>query len=767
MHPDLQPGSPIRNRSNELAWREATLNLGAPIQNINVGVNGGGEGYNYYVSGGYFRQEATVQKWNLDRYTFRANTDFNVNKRLKVGQNFTIAYQQVYRGMNGGGDGFLLQNSVVMPPFFNIFEDSNNPIPGNRYGYDGNADLAGLTVGNQVGINQILQNFDRNVRMLGGVFAELEIIDGLAFRTAASIDLNLSRGDSWQPEYLVAEMGLNRPGNQYADDRAESHTQVFTNTLNYNKSFGKHNIDVLTGLEYQQLRGTSLSVRGNNFISTSPDFYQVVKSGRGNPFVGGDAGQSAFVGYLGRLSYNYADKYLLTATVRRDGTSAFSPVDNRRWGTFPSFSGAWIISEENFFSKGTISELKLRASWGQLGNSNTAAFPHILRVSTTPDYALGGSNTIQAPVPINFVNQEVVWETVETFDLGFDASLFNNKVDILATYYDRTTKDFLFLLPIPTVTGFAATPVNLGTVSNKGIEIEIGYRHIFANGLKMNVSGNVTTVRNRLEALAPGLEEFTASEIYRTAIGRPIGYFYSYQTAGVYQSQAEIDAIFTGGFRDRNSPQGPRPGDVIFVNNNGPGKEGQQFSGEPDGFIDFNDRTYLGKTIPSYFYGMSLNLEYKNFDLSMLWQGVGDVQVYNEVRRNGLNLTGGGRNMLIETQERWTGPGTSNSIPRAISGDPNQNNRFSDRFVENAGFLRLRNLQIGYSLPRTLLDRWQGFGSGRVYIGGSNLLTFTQYSGLDPEVMTYGQNSTQTGAGTDRGNMPQPRIYQLGVQLSF
>jgi TonB-dependent starch-binding outer membrane protein SusC len=603
--------------------------------------------------------------------------------------------------------------------------------------------------------------------LLGSIYGEVDIASGLTFRSVASVDYISNRDDQWQPEYLVAEMGLNRPGNQFVDTRGEGVTQVFTNTLNYNFNLRDHNFDVLTGLEYQQIRGNTLGVRGNDFISTSRDFFMVVNTGRGDPMVSGGAGQSAFVGYLGRISYNYKEKYLLTGTVRRDGTSNFSPVDNRRWGTFPSFSGAWRVSEEAFFNNsGIINELKIRASWGQLGNSNTQPFPHVFRVSTTPDYALGGSNTIQAPVPINFVNQDVVWETVETIDIGFDMSLFNNKVDILATYYDRTTKDFLFSLPLPALTGFSNTPVNLGTVSNRGVELEIGYSNTFNNGLNMQLSGNITTIRNRLEELAPGLEEFTSSAIYRTAVGRPIGYFFGYRTDGIWQTQEEIDAVFTGGFEDLNSPQGPRPGDVRFLDVNGPGEE-TQFSGEPDGRIDFNDRTYIGKTIPSFFYGLSANFSYKDFDLNLLFQGVGDVQIYNEVRRNGLNLGGAGRNMLIETQERWTGPGTSNSIPRAISGDLNQNNRFSDRFIENAGFLRLRNVQVGYNLPQSLLERWEGFKSGRIYIGGTNLLTFTNYTGMDPEVMTYGQNSNQIGAGTDRGNMPQPRIYQLGIQLSF
>ncbi len=767
LHPDLVPGSPLREQSNELAWREAALNTPAPIQNHNISISGGGDNYNYFVSGGYFNQEATVRNWELDRYTFRANADFKVNKRVRFGETFTVSYQETKRGMNGGGDGFLLQNAVVMPPFFSIYEDPNNPIPGNRYGYDGNLNRAGLTIGNQVGINEIMYHTDRQTRLLGSIYGEIDIVTGLTFRSVASVDYSTTQDDRWRPEYLAPEMGLNRPLNEFVDNRGHSVSKVFTNTLNYKKNFGAHSIDLLAGLEYQGGRGSSIGVENYNFISTSPDFYRVVSGGRSVPFVTAGAGQGAFVGYIGRLSYNLKEKYLLTATVRRDGTSNFSPVDNRRWGTFPSFSAAWRVSEEEFFNTGgLINELKLRAGWGQLGNSNTSSFPHLFRVSTIPDYALGGSNTVQAPVPINFVNEDVRWETVETIDIGFDMSMFNNKINVLAAFYDRTTKDFLYSLPLPALTGFQSTPVNLGTVNNRGIELELGYSNTFDNGLTMQISGNITTVRNRLVELAPGLEEFTSSDIYRTAIGKPIGYFFGYQTDGIWQTQEEIDAVFTGGYQDFNSPQGPRPGDVRFVDVNGPGVE-TQFSGEPDGIINFNDRTYLGKTIPSYYYGFSANFMYKNFDLNLLFQGVGDVQVYNQVRRNGLDLIGGGRNMLVETQERWTGPGTSNSIPRATATDFNANNRFSDRFVENAGFLRLRNIQVGYNLPQSLRDKIGGFKSARIYVAGTNLLTFTNYSGMDPEVMTYRQNSSQIGAGTDSGNMPQPRIYQLGIQLSF
>ena len=776
LHPDLQSGSPYRDRNTD--WVDDALNQNAPIQNYNLAVSGANEDLNYHVSAGYFKQEATIKKWDLERFTFRANGDYKVGNRFTFGQTFSLSYQEVIRGMNGGGDGFLLRNAATMPPFFQIY-DTENEIPGNRYGYHGNLDVGGLTIGNQNGINHIVENYDRTTRMLGGIYGELEIINGLRFKSAASIDLSLSRGDSWSPGYLAPEMGLDRANNNFNDSRGEGSTQVFTNMLSYDNSFGDHTISALAGIEYQKIRSTSLSGRAEDFLSADPAFYRVVKNGRASHTIGGGAGEDAFVGYIGRLSYDFANKYLLTFTVRRDGTARFSPEGDRRWGTFPSVSAAWRLGEEEFFQNVPfVSDLKIRGSWGQLGNANTLAFPHIFRVSVTPDYGLNGSTTIQAPAPVNFVNQDVTWETVTTTDLGVDVSFFNDRVSLLATYYRRETEDFLIYLPIPNISGFSSTPTNAGTVLNTGIELELGYNTSFTNGLGIDISANFTTVDNEITSLSPGIEEFVSTGQYRTGIGYPIGYFYGYQTDGIYQTDAEAAAALP----DASSPQGPRAGDIRFVDNNGPAPEdapeGQQFSGEPDGEVDFNDRTYLGKTIPDFYYGLNINANFKGFDLSLLFQGVGGVQLYNEFRAAGESLTGGGRNLLATTANRWTGPGTSNSMPRAVQTDPNSNNRFSERWVEDAGFFRMRNLQLGYSIPESVLDNVGFIQNLRIYLGATNLFTITDYSGLDPEVMTYRSNGNQIGqdavgnppsggAGTDSGNIPQPKTYQLGFQFQF
>ncbi len=787
LNPSLAPGSPLRNINTD--WQRAAINKNAPISNYNLSIGGGSEAATYNVSVGYFNQSAVIPRWDLKRYNFRINSDYNVGKRFKIGQNLSVAYQQVHRGNNAGGQGYLLATAANMPPFFQVYEDPNDPIPGNRYGYNGNyqpngSGVAGITVGNPLALNAIVDTYDHTIRLLGGLFGELEIFRGLKFRSSASIDFNMDRGRAWNPDYTLQEAGLARVS-ENSDSRGEGYTQVFTNTLTYGRTFGDHSFNALAGVEYQKIRSTSLSYNSSDYLSNSPDFYVVVGNGQGPEAgfnnAGGGAYSMAYFGYLGRLSYDYKQKYLVTASFRRDGTANFAP--NLRYGNFPAISGAWRISQEPFFKVPFISELKLRGSWGRMGNSgNSGNFPFISGVTTNPNYGLGRPNRsvqVAAPLPGIIPNPAITWETVETTDFGFDISLFNNKVSLLATYYFRNTKDFLFGLPVARTAGFAGQSpgapttgaptinVNLGSVTNEGLELELGYQTNITKDLSVNISGNLTTVKNRLAELAPNIQQYSSGD-YRTAVGYPIGYFYGYRMTGIYQTADEA----AGALPDDQSKNRPRPGDVIFEDNNSEAsaeqlRTGQQYSGFPNDTITAADRTNLGKTIPDFFYGVTVGAQFKGFDVSALFAGVSGVQLYNEFRRNNEGMSGYGRNMLATTQNRWTGEGTSNTMPRAIAGDPYNNNRFSSRWIEDAGFFRLRNVQLGYTVPTALLSKTRVFASARVYVAGSNLFIVTKYTGLDPEVQTPGSEARQTGAGTDVGNMPQPRTFQGGIQLQF
>jgi TonB-linked SusC/RagA family outer membrane protein len=774
LNPQLLASSPNNVLNINTDWQTPTINKNAPINNYSVGVSGGNDFANYFFSAGYFSQKSITKVGGLERYSMRMNSDYRIGKRLKVGETLSLSYEAVRKGINGEGDGYLYSDDIAMPPFFKIYDDQNT-IPDNRYGFNGNLNVAGLTIGNQYGINQIVDRTYRNYTVLGGLFAELELIDGLKFRSAASVDFGYGRNMTWQPGYTAEELGLDREVNNFGDARSESYTQVFTNTLAYEKMIGKHSFNLLAGMEYQKIRSNGLNYTGYDFQSTSPNFYQSVGNGRGSPTgTYSDAGSSlsneGFASYFGRLSYNYEDKYLVTATVRRDGTSRFAA--RNRFGTFPAISAAWRISEEPFMKNSSIiSDLKLRGSWGQLGNANTSNFAYVSIVSVTPQYPLNNL-PLQAPSPSSFPNPDIGWETIESTDFGFDISFFGDKLSLLATYYTRNTKNFLYSLPIPFTSGFGSSDVNLGNVRNSGFEFDVSYNTTIAGKIRFGVSGNLTTVRNRLTALAPGVQEFSADDNYRTAVGYPIGYFYGYKTLGIYQTPDQASKALP----DVVSGVAPVPGDIIFQDNNGPAKAGsaagQQYSGTPDGQIGPEDRTYLGKTIPDFFYGLNINAGFRNFDLSIFFQGVGGVQVYNQ-NRAGLEYMGGpGGNQSTSTLARWTGEGTSNSMPRAVEGDPYLNSRFSNRWVEDAGFLRFKNIQLGYSLPNTLIHNLRAFRSVRIYIAATNLFVVTKYTGLDPEVMTYGNNSkydnsNPLGAGTDEGVIPQPKTYQAGLQVTF
>ena len=759
-------------------WFDVVNVANAPISNATLSVSGATDNVNYYVSGGAFQQDAMLQKWNLDRLSFRANSDFTVSKALRFGENFAMSNEHTLRGQQNGFNGQLLVNALRLPPFF-MYQDTLGVHEGNRYGYTGNADFAQaqLTFGNEPALNQLIDRIDRRTRVLGGLYGELEPIRGLKLKSQASLDYLNTRNTGYNPAYTVQEIGLDR-GDQGTESRDENSGIVWTNTATYDGRFGEHAFTLLGGIESQQFHGSHLDIDMGNYLTTDPAYRIVIANGQtqnGPPR--GYAGESAYLGYIGRVSYNYADRYLLTGSVRRDGASAFAP--SNRWGTFPSFSAGWRIGQESWVHVPWVSELKLRGGWGRLGNSNVpgAAYAYLFQIWDSPDYAFGNT-PVRVPVPRYYANEDVTWETNETADFGVESSLFDNRVDFSATYYRRNTHNFLVNVPLPLSSGFQDTrtgqggaPFNTGLVRNSGFELEGGYHTRMLGAVSLDVSGNLTTVRNRLMSLAEGIDEYSQQGVYRTSVGYPIGYFYGYQTCGIYQTAAAAAAAPQDKTIGNNKPQA---GDVCFQDVRGPyeidPETGRKIETPPDGIIDANDRSYLGKTIPDLYYGINLNSTYRQFDLGLLFTGVGGVQKFNQVRQSIASVSGGGANRSTEVLNHWTGEGTSNTMPRAVVGDPNQNDRFSDRWVENGSYLRLRSVQLGYRLPNNLFGT--STSDTRLYVSGTNLFTITPYRGLDPEFSTsidFGRSNaaSQLAAGTDTGNLPQPRMWQIGLSTSF
>ena len=736
-------------------WQDVIANDGAPIMNHHGSVSGGGDRVRYFVSGGYFEQEPIISRYDLRRINFRANSDFQISDRVRVGETFTVSYAEIFRGQNNNFNGQLLPNAIQLPSFF-LFRDIDGSVPNNRYGFTGNQDLAtnaGLQYTNEPAYNLIVENEDHDYRVLGGLHGEVDILNGLTFRSQGSLDLGVQRDYAFSPSITRAEIGLDRQ-DQVGETRGENWSAQWTNTLNYNAVLGSHNFNLLAGTEMRrgEYNGANYSTTG--LITVAPPFRQVPTVGGAlvNPPAGW-AGEWAFMSYLGRLNYDFAERYLFTVSLRRDGSSNFAPEN--RWGTFPAVSAGWRISEEPFFDVPWISELKVRGSWGQLGNSDVpSSYPHIFQVATTPDYGLDGGTVVKAPAPTGFVNRNLVWETSESMDFGVETGFFDDRLTFLATYYHRDTEDFLINVPLPWTSGFpSGAPINSGLVRNTGLELESGYAFTAPGGVDLRVSGNLTTVKNRLVSLREGVEEYSSADMYRTSVGRPIDHFYGYKTCGLYRTAEQLAAAPTDATIGSNELQ---LGDVCFADLN------------DDGTINAEDRTYLGKSIPDFYYGLNLAGTFRRFDMSVFFAGVGGVQKYNAVRRE-LEAVRGSENRSTAVLNHWTPENPNAPLPRAVAGDPSGNDRSSDRWIEDADYFRLRNVQLGYTLPDGLVN---GMTNTRVYVAGTNLFTITPYSGLDPEFTTSidfirSQNAVQQQSATDMGTIPQPRSFQFGLSTSF
>ena len=768
----------LRNPSDELLntntdWLNEAVNQNAPIQNYNLSISGGTQDLNYYASGGYFASEGNVIDEGLQRYSFRINSDYNVADWLSFGENFTVSYTSQGKLAQG-----LPSEAGSMPPFFKVY-DEDNSIEGNRYGFDGNfgdqgnTPRGGVTVGNAIATTELNTQNQGLTRLLGGLNGRVTFLEGFYFESRASLDLTLQSIQAYQLPYTQREVGLPDRTDRLNRNERRDYTQVFTNTLNYNNDFGDHTINALAGAELQLIRTQNLSGTAQNLVSTVENARVLGSSDA--PTAGEFKNERNLVGFISRLKYDYADKYLLTASLRRDGASAFAP--GNRWGTFPSISAAWRVGQEPFLEAiPALSELKLRGSWGQLGNSaSVGPYAYIFNLGTGLGYG-SGETYLAAASPGGFTNPALTWETVETVDFGVSGSFFENRLSYGATYYRRETQDLLFNTPVPAVTGFTSAPINVGTILNTGLELEASYFDQFGD-LSFDLSANLTTVENEVTSLVEARPEFTQGGGYRTAVGEPIGYFYGYKTDGLYQDEEDVAQ---NALPDESASRTPAPGDVKFVDtgcDNGDVSPAEASAdadptsiceGGLDGEITAADRTRIGKTIPDLYYGLNLNLNWRGFDFGMLLQGEHGVERHNQNRRFRLGLGGDGRNSFTESADRWTPDNRDTDIPRAVATNPNGNTRFSDLWVEDASYLRVKNVQFGYSIPPSVAGGV--FDQARVYVAVSNLFTFTGYKGLSPTAREFGDLnsvSNQLQAGTDTGLLPEPRTYRLGIQLQL
>jgi len=702
----------------------------APMQNYSMNYSGGSDKSNIYVSANYFNQDGIVLNTGFKRFSFQLNTDSKVTSFLKFGNSLTLNHD-----IKSSGD-WNIRNAMLALPTQPVYRADGN--------YSGpiGQPLNSGDITNPIGTAKTVENATNGYNLMGSIYAELEIMKDLKFKSTFGLQANFWDSRTWSPKRAWdSSVTLNSYlGEQYNKNL----TWLWDNTLTYDKTFGKHKLGVMAGTSAQENRYDYMNGSIQNFAS---EVTQQLNNGILLPTVGGTTTSYSMFSYMGRVNYAYADKYLLTATLRQDGSSRFG--EKNKYGLFPSASAAWRISEEDFFKSITfVNDLKIRAGFGATGNQSIGNYSFASSLNTVK---YNFNNTVvSAVVPTVMPNPYVQWEQQKQGNIGFDATLFNQRVDVTVDAYLKETDKMLVPMTVPASTGYSdiyVPSINAGKMENKGIELTVNTKNLTGK-LTWNTSFNVSYNQNKVLSINDTVPMSSGSIglNYNLALiqaGLPINEFYGFITDGIFQNQQEVDnhAIQVPGNDPHNRTS---PGDIRFKDLNN------------DGVINDKDRTYLGSPNPTFMFALNNTFAYKGFDLSIFLQGVAGNKIIN-ANRFWSEAMAIAQNQTTATQNRWTGEGTSNTMPRAVYNDPNKNTRPSDRFVEDGSYLRIKNVTLGYNLPASLIKKAQ-LTTARFYITGQNLFTFSKYSGFDPEIGTN---------GIDNNVYPVTRTISIGVNLGI
>ncbi len=744
-------------------WQKAVFNNNARIQNHELSISGSGDKSSYFGSFGYLDQEGIVTSSNskFQRFTARFNATHQISKRITFGNN--VGYTHI-RSVGVGTNseyGTPLNRAINMDPITPVIETdpavlsqspysglSTSPFivrddKGNPYGI---SKYIGSEILNPLAAVKVAQGYGWSDKIVANAFADIELIKGLKFRSSIGADLAFWGDASFQPLFYLNSINQNITLNDYTRNNNRGLFYLWENTLSYQRTIDRHSFTLLAGTSAQKNKGegnknTKKGIPVTRIEDASMNFVVPAE----NQFSGGYEYENRLASTFGRLIYNYDQRYMLTAILRRDGSTRFG--SNKRYGMFPSVSAGWIASSESFFPQtDKISFFKLRASYGVNGNDRIENFAYLSTVSGGRNYTLNGQ-LITGFSPNAIPNADLQWEETAQTDIGFDATIFKY-FNVTFDWFNKRTTNMLQRVNVPMYVGNTGPIKNIASMENKGVELEVGYRRQLGK-VNLNVSANVASLRNKVTYITDDLDYLAnrqtfspqALEIARTTVGLPLDYFFGFKTNGLFQNWDEVNSYVN---KDGVKLQpNASPGDIRFVDYNG------------DGVIDPNDRTMIGNPTPDWSYGFTISAEYKGFDFTVFGQGVAGNDVFQAIRRFDLPTS----NYTKEALGRWIGEGTSNYFPRLVDGDPNKNfSTASDFFIKDGSYFRIKTLQIGYTLPNQWINRI-GLSRVRVYVMGNNLLTFTKYNGFDPEI--------GSSNGIDRGIYPQPRALMAGINIGF
>ncbi len=748
-------------------WMDEIFNP-APMQKHYLTFSGGNERSNYYISTGYYSQGGIIgeDKSEFKRYTARINSDFQIADWVKVGNTFSYTHK-VRKDIDENNEfGSIVSTAFNLDPLTPIYMDSANL---NQDEIDNYKRLPRDEDGNIYGLSRLVQNEFKNPlssiaedhqifaedKLVGGVYTDLSPLKGLVYTSKFDIELALNQTNSWNRAWWAHN------NQQAVRSRTETEnnryfTYQWDNYVRYNLELSNHGLSLLAGMSFREYERIQHGAAGDGLMGDSWDYARLdLVIGRPvdyNPY--GLKEHNVLLSYFGRFDYNFKEKYLLTSNLRYDGSNKFG--EDNKFGLFPSISGGWVISREEFFNIPFISFFKARASWGQNGSlSNLGDFDYVSTMDGRPTYVSGVGTIITGAAPSRVSNMELKWETSEQIDAGIDLGFFENKLTFTADYYEKNTKDLLAEATTPRLIGADPPMVNAANIKNYGYEFELGIRES-QGAFRYNINANASYLKNEVTELDTSfITEYVGTgvgpsfgSITKFDVGYPVWYFYGYNALGIFQNEQDVQthANDTGRLYQPNAI----PGDVIFEDSNG------------DGILTEDDRVYLGKPHPDWVFGLNINLEYKNFDLSFFVQGVYGIDIYNGIVRNDIS---GNNRPLYFYEDRWTGENSTNDWFRPTNQDRNRNLRPSSLFVEDGSYMRLKQFMLGYTLPADLTTRY-GIDRLRVYISGNNLLTLTKYHGIDPEIGNTNTDNERSIA-VDRGLYPVSKQFIFGLNVSF
>lgn len=738
-------------------WQDEIFSNAAYQANYDLSLSGGSDKFKYNIMGAHLKQDGLLKNSNFNRTTLRINTELEVFKNFKVGENLMITHSKQMLVPEMGANG-AIASALQFDPSVSVYENKAKGI------YSGSGEL-GADLRNPVAVLDRSDRARTRDRIFGNVYAEYKFLNDFTIKTDLGYDWS-DWGDKWFVT-RVPEAGRASNTNELTERGWKDTKWITTTTLKYDKVIGLNKLMLLGGTSYEAFNSEYTNARGTGFISEDKS-QRYLSAATNIAWMQGGREEWAMNSYFARLDYSFGDRYLLSANFRTDGSSKFAK--GNRWGYFPSVSGGWRISEESFFEtlkEKAIQNLKLRASWGKLGNQDMGSnYPTKVLIANTTDN--DGYNTVFGSTETagfgryeaTLANPDLKWEVTTQTDLGLDIS-FLNKFDFGFDYFIKKSSDVLLEIPVPSLAGVdGGMMVNAAEVRNRGFDMNLSY-NTKVKDFNISAYGNFSKVKNEVLSMGTGNRNmFTSSyrgtNITRTRVGEPIAHFYGYKNGGVFKSQEEIDAYVNE--KGEKIQPAAKVGDLKFLDLDGNGK------------IDSNDQTNIGSGFPDFTYGFGADLEYKGFDLSFFFQGVAGYDIFNAIKYEGM-FVDPRYNQFAAILDRYhptNNPGGNG--PRVTIKDTNNNRRMSDYYVDKGDYLRLKTLTFGYTFNRNTIKKL-GLQKLRVYATVQNLLTFTSYKGFDPELgETYANELDSYGVteiGVDRGQFPQPRTFIMGVNINF